>query len=135
LDSLEAAQLAQGNPRPSLAAQQAQQAAGRTLQAQQAAMAQARAQSQAQARAQSRSAARNRFASRFSSERTSSDMPPETGQRIPENLRLLSGDWGRLRKLSATDLMNSQKEAVSEDYREMVSAYFRVISQKAKEKN
>jgi len=132
LDSLEAAQLARGNPRPSLAAQQA---ADRTLQAQQAAMAQARAQSQAQARAQSRSAARNRFASRFSSDRTSADMPPETGQQIPENLRLLSGDWGKLRKLSATDLMNSQKEAVSEDYREMVNAYFRVISQKAKEKN
>ncbi len=132
LDRLEAAQLALGNPRPSVAARQAQQAAGQTLQAQQADMAQARAQSQAQA--QSRNAARNRFASRFSSDRTSADMPPETGRLLPENLRLLSGDWGKLRKLSATDLMKARKEAVSEDYREMVNTYFRVISQKAKQK-
>jgi len=135
LDRLEAAQLALGNPRPSVAARQAQQAAGQTLQAQQADMAQARAQSQAQARARSRNAARSRFASRFSSDRTSADMPPETGRLLPENLRLLSGDWGKLRKLSATDLMKARKEAVSEDYREMVNTYFRVISQKAKEKN
>lgn len=135
LDRLEAAQLAQGNPRPSVAAQQAQQAAGQTLQAQQADMAQARAQSQAQAQAQSRNAARSRAASRFSSDRTSAEMPPETGRLLPENLRLLKGDWGKLRKLSATDLMNAQKEAVSEDYREMVNTYFRVISQKAKKEN
>ncbi|MBN2269908.1 MAG: hypothetical protein JXN61_04795, partial [Sedimentisphaerales bacterium] len=77
--------------------------------------------------------ARNRSASRFSSDRTSADMPPETGREIPENLTLLSGDWGKLRKLSATDLMKAQKEAVSEDYREMVNTYFRVISQKARE--
>jgi len=135
LDRLEAAQLALGNPRPSVAARQAQQAAGQTLQAQQADMAQTRAQSQAQAQAQSRNAARSRFASRFSSDRTSADMPPETGRLLPENLRLLSGDWGKLRKLSATDLMNARKEAVSEDYREMVNTYFRVISQKARQKN
>ena len=133
LDRLEAAQLAQGNPRPSVAAQQARQAAAQTLQARQAAMAQARAQSQAQARSQN--AARNRLASRLSSDRTSADMPPETGEILPENLRLLSGDWGKLRKLSATDLMKARKEAVAEDYREMVNTYFLVISRKAKQEN
>ncbi|MBN2136828.1 MAG: hypothetical protein JW720_03395 [Sedimentisphaerales bacterium] len=132
LDRLDAAQLAQDNPQM---AQQAQQAMGRTMEAQQTEMALARAQNQAQARAQSRTrnAARNRLASRFSSDRTSADMPPPTGRKLPENPRLLSGDWGKLRTLSATDLMNAQKEAVSEDYREMVNIYFLVISQKSKE--
>lgn len=134
LDSLEAAQLAQGNPQQAQTAATAQQTANQALQAQQNAMAQARAQSQAQAQ-QSRNAARNRMSSQFSSDMTSADMPPETGRELPENLRLLSGDWGKLRKLSAKDLMEARKETVSEDYREMVNTYFRVISQKARQKN
>ncbi len=75
------------------------------------------------------------MASQFSSDQTSGNMPPGTGRLLPENLRLLTGDWGKLRKLSATDLMKARKEAVSEDYREMVNTYFRVISQKARQKN
>lgn len=93
------------------------------------------AQARAQAQARSRTAAQNRLASRFSSDRTSYDMPPETGLEIPERLLLRKGEWGMLRKLSARDLMEARKEAVAEDYRQMVNTYFLVISRKARQEN
>jgi len=130
LDQLEAAQMAAGSPQqaqPSPAA--ARQTMNQALLAQQIAMAQARAQSQSQAQAG------NRAASMFSSDRTSPQMPPETGEELPERLALRSGDWGKLRTLSATDLMEAGKETVAEDYREMVNMYFLVISQKARQKD
>jgi len=40
-----------------------------------------------------------------------------------------------LRKLSAEDLMEARKEAIAEDYREMVNTYFLVISQRAKQQD
>jgi hypothetical protein len=130
LDQLEAAQIAAGSPKqaqppPSTARQTMNQA----LLAQQIAMAQARAQSQ------SRAQAGNRAASMFSSDRTSPQMPPETGEELPDRLALRRGDWGKLRTLSATDLMEAGKETVAEDYREMVNMYFLVISQKARQKD
>jgi len=130
LDQLEAAQMAAGSPQqaqPSPAA--ARQTMNQALLAQQIAMAQARAQSQSQAQG------RNRAASMFSSDRTSPQMPPETGEELPDRLALRRGDWGKLRTLSATDLMEAGKETVAEDYREMVNMYFLVISQKARQKN
>ena len=131
LDQLEAAQMAQGSPQqaqPSPAAA-ARQTMNQALLAQQVAMAQARAQSQSQAQAG------NRAASMFSSDRTSPQMPPETGEALPERLALRRGDWGKLRTLSATDLMEAGKETVAEDYREMVNMYFLVISKKARQKD
>jgi len=131
LDQLEAAQMAQGSPQqaqPSPAAA-ARQTMNQALLAQQIAMAQARAQSRSQAQAG------NRAASMFSSARTSPQMPPETGEELPERLALRRGDWGKLRTLSATDLMEAGKETVAEDYREMVNMYFLVISQKARQKD
>jgi len=150
LDRLEAAQMAQAAASQAreaaaqqamnqaiqaqqAAAQQGRRAMSQAIEAQQAALAQTRAQAQAQARSRARS--RNRTASMFSSDRTSADMPPETGLELPASLRLRTGDWGQLRKLSAEDLMEARKEAIAEDYREMVNTYFLVISQRAKQQD
>ena len=127
LDRLDAAQMAEA------AAQQAQQAISQAMRSRQAAMAQARARERAPERGSAR--ARSRLASMFSSDRTSAQMPPETGEELPEYLALRRGDWGKLRTLSAKDLAEAQKEAVAEDYREMVNTYFLVISQRAKQNN
>jgi len=40
-----------------------------------------------------------------------------------------------LRKLSAKDLMEARKEAVAQDYRQMVNTYFLVISRKARQED
>ena len=44
------------------------------------------------------------------------------------------GKWGKLPPKLARDLINSQHEGVSGQYREMVEMYFRAIADKAREK-
>ena len=44
------------------------------------------------------------------------------------------GSWGKLPPKLAKDLMDSQREGVSGEYREMVEMYFRAIADKAREK-
>lgn len=53
---------------------------------------------------------------------------------LPENIRRLRGDWGKLPPKLARDLMESQREGVSGEYREMVELYFRAVADKAREK-
>ncbi len=137
LDQLEAAELAQGSRSP--AGQQATPEAGQVrqtlqqpLRSQQAAMAQSRAQSNSASRNQ-RSGPRT-MASRMSSNRTNPNMPPPTGQPLPEQVRLRGVQWGQLRELEATDMVESRGEAVAEEYRDMVHAYFDAISRQAKDK-
>jgi hypothetical protein len=94
----------------------------------------------AQSRAQDNSASRNEnlglrtMASRMSSNRTNSNMPPPTGVPLPEQVRLRGGQWGQLRKLDATDMVESRGEGVAEEYRDMVHAYFDAVSRRAKDK-
>lgn len=56
----------------------------------------------------------------------------EVGQ-LPELLRRLRGDWGKLPPKLARDLMESQQETVAGEYREMVELYFRAIADRATE--
>ena len=53
---------------------------------------------------------------------------------LPDSVSLREGKWGQLRSLNAADLTDSKQESIAEDYRQMVSAYFQVIAEKAKEK-
>lgn len=127
LDRLEAAELA--GTQSAAQSAQAQQAVRQPLSNQQATMAQARAQSVPAPR--STNLTQYAMASQMSSDSMHTDMPPPTGQPLPEQLRLRSGDWGKLRKLEATEMLESNTEAVAEEYREMVHAYFDAISQKS----
>jgi hypothetical protein len=43
-------------------------------------------------------------------------------------------NWGKLRSKSAQDLTNGRTEAVSNEYRKSVEAYFRVLAERAKKK-
>jgi len=52
---------------------------------------------------------------------------------LPERLRWLRGEWGKLPPKLARDLMESQDDNVSGEYREMVDLYFRAIALKAQE--
>ncbi len=61
-------------------------------------------------------------------------MPPPTGQPLPEQVRRHGGPWGQLRQLEATDMVESRGEAVAEEYRDMVHAYFDAVSRQAKDK-
>lgn len=45
---------------------------------------------------------------------------------------LRKGDWGKLPKKLARDLMDAKRENVPEEYRAMVHTYFRVIAEKSK---
>jgi hypothetical protein len=147
LDQLDSAAQAQGQPAqqgqpgqtpgPSPAAQaaeqSAQQAMGQATQSQQAAMAQARAQSQNQQPGQD--ARQDRITSSEAGRSNPDAEAPYIGAgMLPEDVILLQGDWGKLRRRRAKDLMEAQKEAVSEDYKRMVNTYFKVISEKGKEK-
>jgi len=121
-------------PGPSLATQaaeqSAQQAMAQATQSQQAAMARARSQSQ-QPGQDSRMA---RITSAEAGGANPDSEAPYIGAgMLPEDVILLSGDWGKLRRRRARDLMEAQKEAVAEDYKRMVNTYFKVISERAKE--
>ncbi|MBM3858543.1 MAG: hypothetical protein FJ395_02705 [Verrucomicrobia bacterium] len=52
---------------------------------------------------------------------------------LPESLRRLRGEWGKLPPKLARDLMESPHEGVAGEYREMVELYFRAIAIKAQE--
>lgn len=134
LDRLEAAAVAADNqPVQAVATQQAQQAVRRPLQNQQVAMAQGRAEQMAAAQAPSMT--RQQLTAMMSGNKMTDDMPPETRKKLPEEVILSGGEWGKLRQLNAKELMEARGEAVAEDYRAMVHTYFRVISQRAKQKN
>jgi hypothetical protein len=61
----------------------------------------------------------------------------DAGQ-LPEgavpNALLKAGEWGKLPPRLARDLMESQREGVSGEYRHMVETYFRVIAERARDK-
>jgi hypothetical protein len=46
--------------------------------------------------------------------------------------RSKKSDWGKLRSKSVEDLTNGRSEAVSEEYRKSVEAYFRVLAERAR---
>jgi hypothetical protein len=132
LDQLEAAE-----QNPNAAAQQAMAAQARqsmeqSMQSMQRSMAQAR--TPAASPAQSANQTRYRLASARSSRQTTAEMPLPTNLPLPDSVSLREGKWGQLRSLNAADLMDSKQEAIAEDYRQMVSTYFQVIAEKAKEK-
>jgi len=52
---------------------------------------------------------------------------------LPE-VKLTGGNWGKLPAKLARDLLDSQREGVGGEYREMVEMYFRAIADKAQEK-
>ena len=100
-------------------------------QSQQAAMARARSQSQ-QPGQDSRMA---RITSAEAGGANPDSEAPYIGAgMLPEDVILLSGDWGQLRRRRAQDLMEAQKEEVADDYKRMVDTYFEVIAERAKEK-
>jgi len=113
------------------ATQQAQQAIQQPLQAQQVAMAQGRAERMMAAQAPAMT--RDTLSAMMSGNKMTNDMPPPTDRELPEEVVLLGGEWGKLRQLNAKEMMEAQTEAVAEEYRAMVSTYFRVVSERAKQ--
>ncbi|MFN3483996.1 MAG: hypothetical protein ACK44W_00695, partial [Planctomycetota bacterium] len=53
---------------------------------------------------------------------------------LPRALRRPGGEWGRLRALRAENILESRREAVPAEYRDMVETYFRVLSERARER-
>lgn len=53
---------------------------------------------------------------------------------LPRALRRHGGEWGRLRALRAENILESRREAVPAEYRDMVETYFRVLSERARER-
>lgn len=53
---------------------------------------------------------------------------------LPRVLRRPGGEWGRLRALRAENILESRREAVPAEYRDMVETYFRVLSERARER-
>ncbi len=68
----------------------------------------------------------------------SSDSAPEGPQNAKFGViavnRDEATDWGKLRTKSAEDLTKGKSEAVSEEYRKSVEAYFKVLAERAKKK-
>lgn len=68
----------------------------------------------------------------------SSDSAPEGPQNAKFGViavnRNEATDWGKLRNKSAEDLTKGKSEAVSEEYRKSVEAYFKVLAERAKKK-
>lgn len=130
LDQLEAAER---NPeaasRQAMTAQ-AQQSMDQSMRAMQRTLAQRRTPAANSAQAANRT--RYRLASARSSRQTRSEMPEATNIPLPDSVSLRDGKWGQLRSLNAADMTESKQESVAEDYRQMVSAYFQVIAEKAK---
>jgi hypothetical protein len=133
LDRLQAAELAANSQQivQGAATQQAQQAIQQPLQAQQVAMAQGRAEQMMPA--QTPAMTRDMLSAMMSGNKMTNDMPPPTDRELPEEVVLLGGEWGKLRQLNAKEMMEAQTEAVAEEYRAMVSTYFRVVSERAKQ--
>jgi hypothetical protein len=53
---------------------------------------------------------------------------------LPGALRWRGGDWGRLRALRAENLLEARRETMPAEYRDMVETYFRVLSERARER-
>ncbi len=68
----------------------------------------------------------------------SSDSAPEGPQNAKFGVIAVNRDeataWGKLRSKSAEDLTKGKSEAVSEEYRKSVEAYFKVVAERAKKK-
>lgn len=96
------------------------------------------AQSQQSAAAAARTRAQQQAAQSLGQGTQSEGEPPLTGPESEFDVanvdRSDDANWGKLRSKSAEDLSNGRSEAVSEDYRKSVEAYFRVIAERAKKK-
>lgn len=57
---------------------------------------------------------------------------PESAFRLTDVNRRNSEDWGQLRARDAADTVAGRRTAVSEEYRQSVEAYFRVLSERAR---
>ncbi|MCA9082767.1 MAG: hypothetical protein KDA81_01860 [Planctomycetaceae bacterium] len=84
-----------------------------------------------------RTLAQQRFSRTLSEGSQPSDQaPPETGPDsdafIVRDVARDGEDWGRLRSKSAENLTRGRNEAVSEEYRRGVEAYFRVLAERAR---
>lgn len=112
----------------------ARQTMQQALQSQQAALAQARGQD-AQPGQASADAPRQRSQTAQSGRMNPDSEAPYLGAGVlPDDVLLGRGDWGRLRSRRADDLSEAGQEAVPEDYRRMINAYFQAISRQAREK-
>jgi len=60
-------------------------------------------------------------------------MPSSDGALSSVNRRE-SKDWGQLRQKSADDLTEGRKESVAAEYRKQVQTYFRIIAQRARQR-
>ncbi len=101
------------------------QSLAQAAQAQQSALAAARQQNQQNA-AMAMSLAAKESKSEFSDPSTPSQFE------LTEVNRNENKDWGKLRNKSATELTRGRSEAVAEEYRKSVEAYFRVLAERAR---
>ncbi|MEQ9407954.1 MAG: hypothetical protein RIK87_09525 [Fuerstiella sp.] len=135
LDRLQAAPADPSSPPQPGASQPATPATPATLDTLDTLAAQARAQQAALAAARSQA---QQQASMALSEggAESTVVPAATGVQpdfsVVDVNRQENSDWGRLRSKSAEDLSRGRAEAVSEEYRKSVDAYFRVLAERAR---
>jgi hypothetical protein len=53
---------------------------------------------------------------------------------LPELAPLAPGEWGKLRRQDAAEMMQSRGEGVASEYRTMVETYFRVVAERVRQK-
>lgn len=74
----------------------------------------------------------------MSSAHESSDSPTLTADTGEFDVQFVNrtenANWGKLRNKSAEDTNAARGEAVSEEYRQSIEAYFRVLAERAKKK-
>lgn len=61
------------------------------------------------------------------------DAGPRPYDQLPEVDAMKNGDWGKLPRRLARDLMEGRRDAVPAEYRAAVEAYFRAIARQARE--
>lgn len=129
LDRMQAAAASNSQQQPAGEPQAAaQELFAQATRAQQAQMAAQRSQSQQQAMQ----------AMTDSGTQSADGVPPDPAALAEFNVstvnRLENAKWGKLRNRSAEDVTTGRGEAVSEEYRASVEAYFRVLSERARKK-
>jgi hypothetical protein len=59
--------------------------------------------------------------------------PPGSAAALPRADALRGGEWGKLRAQEAQDPAQAKKEAIAEDYRPMVNAYYKALARRGRE--
>lgn len=96
------------------------------------------ARNQQAAAASARAQAQQQASESMAQANESEGEPPLTGEtqefEVASVNRAENANWGKLRSKSAEDLTNGRREAISEEYRKSVEAYFKVLAERAKKK-